>query len=86
MNLAETITKLMQTAAKLMQTAAPQVRLFEFSQIQDCPEKSSAVLKVMGMPALCPHCNSEVPPNHGHACIKRHIDGKWVWTRSFTPL
>jgi hypothetical protein len=79
MTLAETITK-------LMQTAAPSVRLFEYTELKKEPGKSSAVLKVIGMPAMCPHCSAEVPPNHGHACTRKHIGGKWVWTRSNTPL
>jgi hypothetical protein len=77
------------TLAKTVATLlAPKMtaRLFEYSETQTEPETSSALLKVIGMPANCPHCGSEVPANHGHACTRRYIGRKWVWTRVNTPL
>jgi hypothetical protein len=61
-------------------------RLFEYSETQTEPGKSSAVLKVIGMPATCPHCHSEVLANHAHACVRRYVGRKWVWTSVDTPL
>lgn len=79
------MTGLAKTVAKLLQPKAD-VRLFEYSELCNSPGKSSAVLKVIGMPATCPHCSAEVPPNTGHACTRRYIGKKWAWTRRNTPL